>query len=129
MLIPTPSLKATAPARQPCVRLPDEDAGLCLLYWTRLRHGFLRAVGEDDVNMRIAAFDLVSSAARPRLNALHERPVIDARFEDDQVLDVAGALVLGVADGTFQDRLQQARALIGQELKQLQRLVHGPIAD
>src|SRR5262249_20884656 len=40
-----------------------------------------------------------------------------------------GALVLGVADGALEDRLQQPGALVGQELEQLQRLVHRPVAD
>src|SRR5262245_12361478 len=64
--------------------------------WCLLR-ALVSAVPDADVDVGVPPFDRVGRPARPRLVPLHDRPAIDARLDDDQVLDVAGAAVLRVA--------------------------------
>src|SRR6266550_2866599 len=82
-------------------------------------------VGQGDVNVRVAALDDVRRTARPRHDALHHRPAVDARLDNDQVVNVARPFVLGVAQGALEDVLQEARTLVGHEAQQLQRFVGG----
>src|SRR6266540_1141846 len=80
-------------------------------------------VGQGDVNVRVAALDDVGGAACPRHDALHHRPAVDTRLDDDEVVDGACSLVLRIAQGTLEDAFEQASALVGQEAEQLQRFV------
>src|SRR5690242_12276870 len=59
--------------------------------------GWFFKIRQRYANVRATPFDLVRCAARSRHNPFHNRPAIDARFDDDQVIDVAGAAVLGIA--------------------------------
>src|SRR5579871_6025754 len=67
-----------------------------------LLSGSLLAVPQGDVDVGITPLDGVGGAPRTRLDALHDRPAIDAGLGDDQVVDVAGAAVLRVAQGALE---------------------------
>src|SRR5437879_12466231 len=60
-------------------------------------------VGARYVNVAVTAFDRVRRAAGARHVAFQDRPAIDPRLGNHQVVDVAGTTVLGVADGNFED--------------------------
>src|SRR3954451_23477008 len=91
-----------------------------------LGHGFV-AHRHHDVG--VAALDRVGGAAGAWLDPLHDRPAVDPRLDDRQVVEVAGPAVLGVAQGTLEHLLDEPGALVRQEAQRLQGLVGPPAAD
>src|SRR5579884_1732392 len=58
--------------------------------------GWFFKIRQRYTNVRATPFDLVRRAACPRHNPLHNWTAIDARFDDDEVVDVASAAVLRI---------------------------------
>src|SRR5262245_21155602 len=81
------------------------------------------------MDVRVAPLDRVGGTPGPRHDPLHHRPAVDARLDHDQILDVAGAAVLGVAQGAFEHGLKQAGALVGQKAQQFEGLFGRLAAD
>src|SRR5436309_1016727 len=69
---------------------------------------FLVRVREGDANVGVAALDRIRGPAGARHVAFHDRSAVDARLDDDQVLDAAFPAILGVAQRALEDGLEEA---------------------
>src|ERR1700722_1751697 len=86
-------------------------------------------IGQSNNNMRIAPLDRKRRPAGARLKSLHGRRTINARFDHDQLILVAGAAILGVAHRAFEHFFEKPSALVRIETQELQRLVRHSAAD